>query len=137
MGFVRRCHGDLHLANIVMWDGRPALYDAIEFDEAIATVDTLYDLAFLLMDLDHYDQRPAANIVLNRYLWRSGEPLDLRGLIAMPLFLALRAAVRAMVTADRAGQESREARETDLRKHGTICGLPSITSRRRLRNWSP
>ena len=70
-GFVRRCHGDLHLANIVMWDGRPALYDAIEFDEAVATIDTLYDLAFLLMDLDRHNQRPAANIVLNRYLWRS------------------------------------------------------------------
>ena len=78
-GFVRRCHGDLHLANIVMWEGRPALYDAIEFDEAVATIDTLYDLAFLLMDLDRHNQRPAANIVLNRYLWQSGMPLDLAG----------------------------------------------------------
>ena len=57
-GCVRRCHGDLHLGNIVLWDGRPLLFDAIEFDEAIATVDTLYDLAFLLMDLDRH--RPAA-----------------------------------------------------------------------------
>ena len=78
-GFVRRCHGDLHLANIVMWDGRPALYDAIEFDEAVATIDTLYDLAFLLMDLDRHNQRPAANIVLNRYLWRSAERLWICG----------------------------------------------------------
>ena len=70
-GCVRRCHGDLHLANIVLWQGRPVLYDAIEFDEAIATIDTLYDLAFLLMDLDRHGQRRAANIVLNRYLWRS------------------------------------------------------------------
>jgi aminoglycoside phosphotransferase family enzyme/predicted kinase len=115
-GFVRRCHGDLHLANIVMWNGRPALYDAIEFDEAVATIDTLYDLAFLLMDLDRHDQRPAANIVLNRYLWRSQNPLDLRGLVALPLFLALRAAVRAMVTADRAAQKGREGRDTDLEK---------------------
>ena len=115
-GFVRRCHGDLHLANIVMWEGRPALYDAIEFDEAVATIDTLYDLAFLLMDLDRHNQRPAANIVLNRYLWQSGMPLDLQGLIAMPLFLALRAAIRAMVTADRAAQEDREGRDTDLEK---------------------
>ena len=115
-GFTRRCHGDLHLANIVMWDGRPALYDAIEFDEAVATIDTLYDLAFLLMDLDRYNQRPAANIVLNRYLWRSGTPLDLQGLVAMPLFLALRAAIRAMVTADRAAQEDGEARGSGLEK---------------------
>ena len=69
---MRRCHGDLHLGNIVLWDGRPLLFDAIEFDEAIATVDTLYDLAFLLMDLDRHRQRSAANIVLNRYLWRDG-----------------------------------------------------------------
>jgi len=115
-GFVRRCHGDLHLANIVLWRGQPALYDAIEFDEAIATIDTLYDLAFLLMDLDRHKLRPAANAVLNHYLWLSEERLDLRGLITLPLFLALRAAVRAMVTVDRAGQVRGEARERDLNK---------------------
>jgi uncharacterized protein len=115
-GLVRRCHGDLHLANIVLWRGRPTLYDAIEFDEAIATVDTLYDLAFLLMDLDRHKLRPAANAVLNDYLALSAEPLDLRGLIALPLFLALRAAVRAMVTVDRADQQRGEAREGDLKK---------------------
>jgi predicted kinase len=114
-GFVRRCHGDLHLANIVMSQGRPALYDAIEFDAAIATIDTLYDLAFLLMDLERHKLRPAANTVLNHYLWLSTEPLDLRGLIALPLFLALRAAVRAMVTVDRAGQQRGGARERDLK----------------------
>jgi predicted kinase len=118
-GFVRRCHGDLHLANIVLSRGRPALYDAIEFDEAIATVDTLYDLAFLLMDLDRHKLRPAANAVLNHYLWLSAEPLDLRGLIALPVFIALRAAVRAMVTVDRAAQQRGEAREGDLKKART------------------
>jgi predicted kinase len=113
---VRRCHGDLHLANVVLRQGQPALYDAIEFDEAIATIDTLYDLAFLLMDLDRHNQRPAANAVLNHYLWLSGMPLDLCGLVGLRLFLALRAAVRAMVTADRAGQETRVASERDLEK---------------------
>ena len=115
-GLVRRCHGDLHLANLVIWQGRPALYDAIEFDEAIATIDTLYDLAFLLMDLEWHGQGPAASIVLNRYLWRSRNDLDLKGLIALPLFLGLRAAVRAMVTADRAAQENREEGASDLEK---------------------
>src|SRR5204863_4755107 len=103
-GSVRRCHGDLHLGNIVLWHGRPLLFDAIEFDEAIATVDTLYDLAFLLMDLDRHRQRRAANIVLNRYLWRDGDDPSLRGLQALPLFLGVRAGVRAMVTAERAAQ---------------------------------
>lgn len=100
-GHVRRCHGDLHLANIVLWQGRPTLFDALEFDENLATIDTLYDFAFLLMDLDKRDQRAAANVVLNRYLWRRQETLDLDGLAALPLFLALRAAIRAMVIAQR------------------------------------
>jgi hypothetical protein len=115
-GFVRRCHGDLHLANIVLYHGKPTLYDAIEFDEALATIDTLYDLAFLLMDLDFQGQRPAANLVLNRYLYRSGDDLDLQGLAALPLFLSLRAAIRALVTSDRAAQEAGQGRDRDLER---------------------
>ena len=115
-GFVRRCHGDLHLANIVLHHGQPTLYDAIEFDEALATIDTLYDLAFLLMDLDVLGQRLAANLVLNRYLCCSGEDLDLNGLAALPLFLALRAAIRALVTSDRAAQQDGPGRNRDLER---------------------
>jgi len=117
-GFVRRCHGDLHLSNIVLYHGKPTLYDAIEFDETLATIDTLYDLAFLLMDLDFQGQRPAANVVLNRYLYCSGEDLDLKGLAALPLFLALRAAIRALVTSDRAAQEGGRGRDRDLQRAG-------------------
>ena len=95
-GFVRRCHGDLHLANIVLIDDRPVLFDAIEFDAQMATVDTLYDLAFTLMDLLHHDQPRAANIVLNRYLART--PTDnLDALSVLPLFMSMRAAIRAQV----------------------------------------
>jgi uncharacterized protein len=101
-GCIRRCHGDLHLNNIVLWQGAPVPFDAIEFDEALATVDTLYDLAFLLMDLERSHARITANLVLNRYLWRIGEAIDLRGLSALPLYLGLRAGVRAMVAIDRA-----------------------------------
>ncbi len=97
-GRVRRCHGDLHLRNIVLIDGRPTLFDAIEFDEAIATGDVLYDLAFLLMDLLARGQAGEANAVLNRYLW-SSDPIDLAGLAALPLFLSLRAVIRAKVLA--------------------------------------
>jgi aminoglycoside phosphotransferase family enzyme/predicted kinase len=113
-GFVRRCHGDLHLANVVVWQGRPMLYDAIEFDDAMGTIDTLYDLAFLLMDLDQCGQGRAANVVLNRYLWFSGGTRDLEGVAALPLFMGLRAAIRAMVTIDRARQEDPEAGRRDL-----------------------
>ena len=64
-GLVRRCHGDLHLGNIVLIDGKPVLFDAIEFNDRIATGDVLYDLAFLLMDLIERGLHQAANIVLH------------------------------------------------------------------------
>ncbi len=67
-GRVRWCHGDLHLRNICLIDGRPTLFDGIEFNPDIACIDVLYDLAFLLMDLQHRDMGWAANLVLNRYL---------------------------------------------------------------------
>jgi len=95
-GFVRRCHGDLHLANIALVDSRPLLFDAIEFDSVIATTDILYDLAFTLMDLIHFNQRAAANAVFNRYLAAAGDE-NLDGLGLLPLFLSMRAAIRAHV----------------------------------------
>ncbi|MFT4132276.1 AAA family ATPase [Labrys sp. (in: a-proteobacteria)] len=97
-GFVRRCHGDLHLRNIAVIDGRATLFDAIEFDEAIATCDVLYDLAFLLMDLWDRGLHRHANVVLNRYLWEASEA-HLAGLAALPLFLSIRAALRAKIAA--------------------------------------
>ena len=101
-GFVRRCHGDLHTGNIVIWRGKPVLFDALEFDEKLATTDTLYDLAFLLMDLDRQGSLAAANTVMNRYLWRTRDALDIKGLQSLPLFLGLRAAIRTLVALNRA-----------------------------------
>jgi uncharacterized protein len=95
-GKVRHAHGDLHLRNICLYEGRPTLFDCLEFSEEFATVDVLYDLAFLLMDLEHRGLGHFANRVLNRYLDRSGED---DGLAALPLFLSLRAGIRAHVTA--------------------------------------
>jgi aminoglycoside phosphotransferase family enzyme/predicted kinase len=95
-GAVRRCHGDLHLRNICLLDGMPTLFDCLEFSDALATVDVLYDLAFLVMDLVHRGFAGFANRVLNRYLDRSGEDA---GLALMPLFVSLRAGIRAHVTA--------------------------------------
>jgi len=104
-GFVRRCHGDLHLANIALVHGRPLLFDAVEFDPSIATTDILYDLAFALMDLVHYSQRLAANVLFNGYL--SGAADDhLDGLGLLPLFLSMRAAIRAHVLFTRSEQSS-------------------------------
>jgi hypothetical protein len=100
-GFVRRCHGDLHLGNLCLWEGRPTPFDALEFDEALASIDVGYDLAFLLMDLDLRHGRWAANRVLNRYVARTGDA----GLVAgLPLWLSLRAMIRAHVEAARGGE---------------------------------
>ena len=109
-GHVRRCHGDLHLQNICLIDGRPTPFDCIEFNDDIACVDTMYDLAFLLMDLDRHGRRREANIVLNRYLARTG---DFGALPALPLFLACRATVKAKVTAIAA--ESHHERRDEAR----------------------
>ena len=86
-GQVRRCHGDLHLRNIVLIEDRPVLFDAIEFDEAIATCDVLYDLGFLLMDLWTRGLRSHANLLFNRYLWICNDVEgQLKGLSLLPLF---------------------------------------------------
>src|SRR3546814_15214754 len=91
-GKVRLCHGDLHLRNVVLLDGQPTLFDAIEFNDAIACIDVVYDLAFLLMDLDHRGLRPFANLVLTRYLQQRDE---VAALALLPLFLSAPAPVRA------------------------------------------
>ena len=100
-GLVRRGHGDLHLGNIALIDGKPVPFDAIEFDPLIAAGDVLYDLAFLLMDLTERGLTTAANVVFNRYLAETRRDEDLDALAALPLFLSLRAAIRAKVTAAR------------------------------------
>jgi uncharacterized protein len=91
-GHVRRCHGDLHLNNICLLGDVPVLFDAIEFSDHFACIDVLYDLAFLLMDLDRHGLRALANTAFNRYLELSSEHT---GLSALPLFLSCRAAVRS------------------------------------------
>lgn len=108
-GFVRRCHGDLRLRNIVLYQGKPVPVDALEFDEKLATIDTLYDLAFLIMDLTQRGLRGEANLLLNRYIYEYDSAWNIYGFIAMPLFLACRAGVRAMVNAQRAAQIDGEA----------------------------
>lgn len=99
-GHVRRCHGDLHLRNIVVIDDRPVLFDALEFDERLASSDLLYDLAFLLMDLRQRGLGAAATTLRNRYLWLRDEDSDIAACCALPLFMSMRAAVRAKVAVD-------------------------------------
>jgi uncharacterized protein len=112
-GFVRQCHGDLHLRNIVLLEGKPTLFDAIEFNDEIACIDVLYELAFLLMDLWRRQLFRHANAVWNSYL---GETNDLDGASLMPLFMSCRAAVRAKTSATAAGMQSDTARAAELRQ---------------------
>lgn len=105
-GKVRRCHGDLHLRNICLFDGEPRLFDCIEFNDQIASIDVLYDLAFLLMDLWHRGFPQLANLVMNRYL---DEADDEDGFILLPFFMAVRAAVRAHVTATQVEEGSADS----------------------------
>jgi predicted kinase len=100
-GHIRRGHGDLHLRNVVRIEGRPVLFDALEFDPVVAAGDVLYDLAFLLMDLLARDLLRQANLVFNRYLVAAANDEHLDALAAMPFFLALRAAIRARVALDK------------------------------------
>ena len=104
-GKIRRCHGDLHLRNICLFDGEPRLFDCIEFNDQIACIDVLYDLAFLLMDLWHRGFPELANLVMNRYL---DEADDEDGFALLPFFMAVRAAVRAHVTATQVEEGSAE-----------------------------
>jgi aminoglycoside phosphotransferase family enzyme/predicted kinase len=111
-GLIRRGHGDLHLGNIALIDGRPVPFDALEFDPIAASGDVLYDLAFLLMDLIERKRAADANLVLNVYLEETHRLSDLDALAALPLFMSVRAAIRAKVTAarlDGARPEEREA----------------------------
>lgn len=95
-GRVRLGHGDLHLRNICLHEGKPLLFDRLEFNDAIATVDVLYDLAFLAMDLWHAGFPALANRLVNRYLDITGEEADYA---ILPFLLAVRSAIRAHVTA--------------------------------------
>lgn len=94
-GKVRRCHGDMHLGNICLYQGAPLLFDCIEFNDAFALIDTLYDFAFLLMDLDHRGLQPLTELALRDYAQQMQET---DGLQALPVMLATRAAIRAHVS---------------------------------------
>lgn len=119
-GFTRRCHADLHLGNILLEEGRPVLFDCIEFNDQLSDIDIQYDLAFLLMDLDFRDRRDAACRVLDAWLdeaaRREGPGLR-EGLAALPLMLSVRAVVRAHVEANSGHDAVGRAYLDAARKH--------------------
>ncbi|MDD5329311.1 MAG: AAA family ATPase [Sulfuricella sp.] len=100
-GFIRECHGDLHLGNIVLIDGEVVPFDGIEFNENLRWIDIVSEAAFLAMDLQDRQQPRLARRFLNAYLERTG---DYGGLEVLRYYLAYRAMVRAKVAAIRIAQ---------------------------------
>ena len=106
-GFIRECHGDLHLRNIVAWQDQVLPFDCIEFSESLRWIDTCCELAFLLMDLDDHGRPDFARRLLDAYLQHSG---DYDALPLLDFYRAYRAMVRAKVISLRLAQ----LRETDV-----------------------
>jgi len=100
-GRVRECHGDLHLANIVLLDGEPLVFDALEFNPALRWTDVMSEVAFTVMDLEYRGHHDFAQRYLDDYLAASG---DYGGLAVLPFYLVYRSLVRAKVAALRAQQ---------------------------------
>ena len=107
-GFIRECHGDLHLGNIAFIDGDITLFDCIEFSDQLRWIDTQAELAFLLMDLEDKGCDAWANQLLNTYLEYTG---DYDGLWLLPFYKVYRALVRAKVNILRCAQEDAAADE--------------------------
>ncbi|WP_227715339.1 bifunctional aminoglycoside phosphotransferase/ATP-binding protein [Marinobacter sp. 1-3A] len=109
-GYVRECHGDLHLANITVYEGRVTVFDCIEFNEPFRWIDVINDLAFLLMDLESRREPALANLVLNTYLEYRG---DFEALPLLPLYKAYRALVRAKIALFTMGNPSLTEQEKE------------------------
>ena len=119
-GFARRCHGDLHLGNILLEAGAPVLFDCIEFNDLLSEIDVLYDFAFLVMDLWFRGRAEAASRAFNAYLDEAARrfpPTLWDGLAVLPLMLSARASVRAHVTAMQGDAEAGRAYLAAAERH--------------------
>jgi len=100
-GCVRECHGDLHLGNIAMFEGKVCVFDALEFEPRLRWIDVLSEVAFLVMDLEKHGRKDLAYLFLNRYLELTG---DYEGLRVFRFYKVYRALVRAKVAGLRVEQ---------------------------------
>jgi len=120
-GFVRDCHGDLHLGNLVRSPGGMRMFDCIEFSTDLRHIDTMCDTAFLVMDLVSRSHPELAAHFINRYLEVIG---DYEGIALLDLFFVYRGLVRAKVAVIRSlERDSREKRDADLREAAFYCDL--------------
>ena len=93
--WIRECHGDLHLRNICLWNGKIMLFDCIEFNEPFRFVDVMFDIAYAVMELEGWQRADLSNAYLNTYVEQTG---DWEGLQVLPLYLSRQSYVRAKVT---------------------------------------
>jgi aminoglycoside phosphotransferase family enzyme/predicted kinase len=121
-GFIRHCHGDLHLENILFWRGEFVPFDGVEFNQQFAMIDVQSDAAFVSMDLHHCGFSQFAHRFTNSYLQATG---DYAGIVVLRWYQVYRALVRAKVAAIRAGQEpeNSEAREHDTSQAQQLVDL--------------
>lgn len=129
-GFIRECHGDMHLANMVLLDDRIALFDCLEFNDNLRWIDVISETAFLMMDLDSRGHSPLAWRFLNAYLSATG---DYRGLRLLRYYLVYRALVRAKVARIRLAQAglSEQERHSAQQQYYSYTGLAERYTRPR------
>ncbi|HKK06278.1 MAG TPA: AAA family ATPase [Gammaproteobacteria bacterium] len=108
-GFVRECHGDMHLRNMVLIDGEVVVFDCIEFNDNLRWIDVMSEVAFVDMDLRDRGRPDLAQRFLNAYLESTG---DYAGLALLPYYRVYRALVRAKVAAIRLTQHDLDRDET-------------------------
>ncbi len=107
-GFIRECHGDLHLRNLTIIDGMITPFDCIEFNDELRWIDVMSEMAFLIMDLNTRGYPHFGHQILNRYLQLTG---DYEGLKGLPYYLVYRALVRAKVAILRREQVSPQSQD--------------------------
>ena len=128
--FIRHCHGDMHLRNMLWLNDKAMAFDCIEFNEKLSWIDVISDAAFLIMDLQHRQQQPLANRFLNRYLEVTG---DYAALSLLPFYLGYRAMVRAKVSVLRLAQNNISAQQnqqilTEFESYLELAGRYTKTS---------
>src|SRR5450631_1861423 len=124
-GYVRECHGDLHLGNVTLIDGVPLPFDCIEFDARLRWIDVMSEIAFPVMDLEHHGLPRLAARFLSAYLEESG---DYAGLRVLRFYLVYRAIVRAKVACIREHQREPGTRERSV-AHTEFLGRLQLAER--------
>lgn len=93
-GFIRECHGDIHLGNITLIDNQVVIFDCIEFNEPFRKTDVYADIGFLAMDLEDRGLKSLSRRLITQYLELTG---DYQGLELLNFYKAYRALVRAKI----------------------------------------